>query len=65
MSEGAPMSLLVAATYPERTTALVLWGGMPRMSVAGRDLPSEPTTRCAHFAGTLKGATGLEPANSG
>jgi hypothetical protein len=29
MSEGAPMSLLFA--YPERTAALVLWGGMPRM----------------------------------
>ena len=25
------MSLLFAATYPERTAALVLWGGMPRM----------------------------------
>jgi pimeloyl-ACP methyl ester carboxylesterase len=31
VSEGAPMSLLFAATYPERTAALVLWGGMPRM----------------------------------
>ena len=25
-SEGAPMSVLFAATYPERTAALVLWG---------------------------------------
>jgi pimeloyl-ACP methyl ester carboxylesterase len=31
VSEGAPMSLLFAATYPERTAALVLWGGLPRM----------------------------------
>ena len=31
VSEGAPMSLLFAATYPERTAALVLWGGMARM----------------------------------
>ena len=30
-SEGAPMSVLFAATYPERTAALVLWGGMARM----------------------------------
>ena len=30
VSEGAPMSLLFAATYPERTAALVLWGGMAR-----------------------------------
>jgi pimeloyl-ACP methyl ester carboxylesterase len=26
MSEGGPMSILFAATYPERTRALVLWG---------------------------------------
>src|SRR5262249_47825011 len=26
-SEGAPMSILFAATYPERTRALVLYGG--------------------------------------
>ena len=30
-SEGAPMSVLFAATYPERTAALVLWGGFARM----------------------------------
>ena len=28
--EGAPMSLLFAATYPERTAALVLRNGFPR-----------------------------------
>ena len=28
ISEGAPMSVLFAATYPERTEALVLYGGM-------------------------------------
>jgi pimeloyl-ACP methyl ester carboxylesterase len=27
-SEGAPMSILFAAAHPERTQALVLWGGM-------------------------------------
>ncbi len=31
VSEGAPMSLLFAASYPERTAALVLRSGFPRM----------------------------------
>ncbi len=30
-SEGAPMSVLFAATYPERTAALVLWGAFARI----------------------------------
>jgi pimeloyl-ACP methyl ester carboxylesterase/class 3 adenylate cyclase len=30
VSEGAPMSVLFAATYPERVTALVLYGGLAR-----------------------------------
>ena len=30
ISEGAPMSVLFAATYPDRTGALVLYGGAPR-----------------------------------
>ena len=30
MSDGAPMSLLFAATYPHRTGALVLFGGLAR-----------------------------------
>jgi class 3 adenylate cyclase len=30
MSEGAPMSILFSATYPERTSALVLYGAMAR-----------------------------------
>jgi class 3 adenylate cyclase len=34
MSEGGPMALLFAATYPERVTALVLWGSFARMAVA-------------------------------
>jgi pimeloyl-ACP methyl ester carboxylesterase/class 3 adenylate cyclase/DNA-binding CsgD family transcriptional regulator len=29
-SEGAPLAILFAATYPERTVALVLWGAMAR-----------------------------------
>ena len=34
MSEGGPMSLLFAATYPERVRALVVYGGMPRVTRA-------------------------------
>jgi class 3 adenylate cyclase len=39
LEEGAPMSLLFAATYPERTAALVLWGGFARAMWAP-DYPS-------------------------
>ena len=31
LSEGVPMSVVFAATYPERTCALVLYGGLARM----------------------------------
>jgi len=41
MSEGATMCVLFAATYPERTSALVLWGAMPR-STAAPDYPWAP-----------------------
>src|SRR5262249_28909799 len=30
MSEGAQMCMLFAATYPQRTSALLLWGAMAR-----------------------------------
>jgi class 3 adenylate cyclase/pimeloyl-ACP methyl ester carboxylesterase len=32
ISEGAPMSALFAATYPERVSHLVLWSGFPRFT---------------------------------
>jgi class 3 adenylate cyclase len=38
MSEGATMCMLFAATYPQRTSALVLWGAMAR-STAADDYP--------------------------
>ncbi len=41
MSEGATMCMLFAATYPERTSALVLWGAMAR-STADVDYPWAP-----------------------
>src|SRR5262245_32883147 len=34
VSEGGPMSLLYAATYPERTSALVLYGSYARRAWA-------------------------------
>jgi class 3 adenylate cyclase len=34
ISEGGPMALLFAATYPERVRALVLWGTFARLSWA-------------------------------
>lgn len=34
ISEGGPMSLLFAATYPERVAALVLWSSFARVSLA-------------------------------
>ena len=33
-SEGGPLSLLFAASYPERTSALVLWSSFPRYTWA-------------------------------
>src|SRR5271155_358377 len=38
ISEGGPMALLFAATYPERVTALVLWATFARV-VAAPDYP--------------------------
>ncbi|MCU1450361.1 MAG: hydrolase [Acidimicrobiales bacterium] len=38
-SEGAPMSVLFAATYPERTLGLILWGGIVRL-LADDDFPA-------------------------
>jgi class 3 adenylate cyclase len=40
--DGAPLSILFAATYPERTSALVLWGGQARGEWAA-DYPWVPT----------------------
>ena len=39
ISEGGPMSLLFAATYPERVRSLVLYGTLPRFTP---DLPDYP-----------------------
>jgi pimeloyl-ACP methyl ester carboxylesterase len=42
VSEGGPMSLLFAATYPERVASLVVYGAAPRFTWAP-DFPMAPT----------------------
>ena len=42
ISEGVPMSIVFAATYPERTQSLVLYGGMAR-ATAAPDYPWGPS----------------------
>ncbi len=42
MSEGSTACMLFAATYPERTTGLILWGAMAR-STAAEDYPLAPS----------------------
>jgi pimeloyl-ACP methyl ester carboxylesterase len=46
ISEGAPMALLFAATYPDRVQALVLHGGMPR-TTEDDDYPYAPAREAA------------------
>jgi len=46
VSEGAPMSILFAASSPERTSALVLYGGMARATEAS-DYPFAPPAEAA------------------
>jgi pimeloyl-ACP methyl ester carboxylesterase len=42
VSEGGPMCALFAATYPQRTSGLVLWGSLPKF-VRAPDYPWAPT----------------------
>ena len=44
-SEGGPMSVLFAATYPSRTTALVLYGTYAKRRNPTEDYPWAPTTQ--------------------
>jgi class 3 adenylate cyclase len=53
VSEGAPMCILFAATYPERTQALILHGGMAR-STEAPDYPwASPVAGLAEAASEL------------
>jgi class 3 adenylate cyclase len=58
VSEGGPMSVLFAATYPERTSALVLYGTMAKFT-ASADYPwGFPGESFEEFVGTLIGSWG-------
>ncbi len=52
MSEGSTACLLFAATYPERTTGLILWGAMAR-STAADDYPLAPSREALEEAQRL------------
>jgi len=57
-SEGGAMSLLFAATYPHRVTALALYGAYPRLSAAPdypEGLPQEDVERWLEELGTRWG----------
>ncbi len=60
-SEGGPLSMLYAATFPERVRALVLFGTYAKRSVPDDDYPWAPTAeeRTAHIA-SLTGDWGFE-----
>lgn len=55
VSEGGPMSVLFAATYPDRTTALIAIGSFPRR-VQAPDFPFGPTKE--EFERFVAGAVG-------
>lgn len=68
VSEGAAMSILFAATYPERTAALVIFGGFARSAWApdypfGRTAEEFETRLAAHRTtwGTGAGALRMNP----
>ena len=42
-SEGGPMSVLFAATFPQRTRAVVLYGTYAKRSHPDEDYPWAPT----------------------
>ena len=46
-SEGGPMSILFAATYPTRCSALILWGTFARFMQAHRTTHSGRRRRCS------------------
>ena len=56
VSEGGPMSMLFAATYPDRTVALVLYGTVADFTARGPDYKEDPAAyleRMEHRWGTV------------
>src|SRR5918992_2993426 len=41
VSEGGPMSILYAATYPERVSAMAIYGSTPRFAISDSFLPEK------------------------
>ena len=67
ISEGGPMSILFAATYPERVQSLVLYGTLPRFSPSRRITPgASPPNRLPQYGTRSKhgGAMGQWPNGS-
>ena len=62
ISEGGPMSILFAATYPERVRSMVLYGTLPRFSPDPPDylgvLTALSSLSCRTMSKTI-GATAL------
>ena len=58
VSDGASLAILFAATYPERTVALVLYGGQARATAVPEypweSLPSDPQEREAWFDSRMR-----------
>src|SRR5581483_2580445 len=51
ISEGGPMAMLFAATYPERVQGLVLYGTFPKWDAPGLpDMPVEPINQFEEVA---------------
>ena len=66
-SEGAPMSILLAATYPERVSHLVLWSGYARFtntSDFSLMFPEETIFRLANHFGSGAFIKGLMPSRA-
>ena len=66
-SEGAPMSILLAATYPERVSHLVLWSGYARFTNTSDFtlmFPEETIFRLANHFGSGAFIKGLMPSRA-
>ena len=60
VSEGGPMSILYAATYPERVSAMAIYGSTPRFAISDSFLPEkrESFERIKEQVESLVGAWG-------
>ena len=63
-SEGGPMSLMFAATYPERTSALILCGSFASIKSGPRDVSPERWEMFLHHIETEWGKGVLVPINA-